>query len=291
MSAPQTFAYESMGTHWAVSVWDPIGTDALQDLERTVVTMSQEFDRTYSRFIRSSLVWELTTKKGIVEVPEDLTEMLRIYEKLYVLSGGKVNPLVGFALSDLGYDAEYSLKPKENVRPVPTLADALVIKDARHLELKESVLIDLGALGKGYFVDRISDFLLQKGIRRFLVNGSGDIYYRGDGHTLRAGLEHPANPAKVIGVLEMKEGALCASSGNRRRWGKHHHTIDPESLTSPETILASWVHAESAVLADGLCTCLLLTEPERYAPLQFEYCLLNPEYKIKRSAGFTAELF
>lgn len=288
---PVRYAYESMGTSWEISVWDEIDPTVFSGLCTAIRSQSDDFDKTFSRFKPASFIWELSRKRGIVEVPADLVNMLRLYEKLNRLSGGKLNPLVGFALSDLGYDETYSLTPKNVVRPVPDFSAALRIVDESHIELRESVLIDLGALGKGYFVDKIASYLRKQGLRRFLVNGSGDISYEGNGTPIRAGLEHPGDPTKVIGVIEIDRGALCASASNRRRWGAYHHTIDPDALTSPEQIVATWVRADSAALADGLCTCLFLTEPERYEGIPFEYCLLNPAYNIKRSAGFTAELF
>jgi thiamine biosynthesis lipoprotein len=289
---PRSFSYESMGTHWRITIWDALEDAALAELQETIVARSAAFARTYSRFEKTSLIWSLTEKRGVTPVPPDLVRMLRMYERLYDLSGGKCNPLVGFALSDLGYDAEYSLRTKENVRAVPSFHEALRIVDDGHIELFQSVLIDLGALGKGYFVDRIAEFLEEKGIRRFLVDGSGDMLYRGNGEPIRAGLEHPGDTTKVIGVLEMRDGAMCGSASNRRRWGKYHHTIDPFSLTSPEEIIATWVMADSAALADGLATCFFLCEPERFEDAYaFQYCLLNREYNIKRSAGFAAELF
>ncbi len=288
---PKQFLYESMGTAWSVSVWDDIDPSVFSGLKTSIIADSKAFDETYSRFKAASLVWQLSEKRGLLEVPEDLVLMLRLYDRLGALSGGKLNPLVGFALSDLGYDATYTLKPKDSIRPVPEFGKALRIIDDTHIELMESVLIDLGALGKGFFVDKIAAYLRRQGIRRFLVNGSGDIYYSGDGKPLRAGLEHPSDPTKVIGVIEISEGALCASATNRRAWSGYHHTIDPQSLTSPQDIIATWVRADTAALADGLSTCLFLTEPERFRDISFEYCLLNPAYKIKRSAGFTAELF
>lgn len=291
MNEPQTFSYESMGTGWAVSIWDDIPSQELNILKEDIIRMSSDFDHTYSRFIQSSLIWKLAKLQGVQEVPTDLVRMLRLYETLHALSGGKLNPLVGFALSDLGYDETYSLQKKEAIRSVPDFSSTLRILDDNHIELHDFVLIDLGALGKGYFVDTIASYLKQKGMQRFLVNGSGDIYYKGNGIPLRAGLEDPNDTSKVLGVLEITDGALCASAGNRRTWGEYHHTLDPDSLTSPREIAASWVKAPSAALSDGLCTCLMLTEPERYTSLSFEYCLLNPTYKIKRSAGFTAELF
>ncbi len=289
---PRRFSYESMGTKWQITIWDELDDVTFEHLSSSIIDQSKAFDQTYSRFIKSSLIWSLTEQRGRIKVPKDLISMLRLYQDLSDLSDGKCNPLVGFSLSDLGYDADYSLKPKETIRPVPDFRAALKIIDDDHIELRESVLIDLGALGKGFFVDKISAFLRAQRIKRFLVDGSGDIFYCGNGESILCGLEHPGDTTKAIGVIELKHGALCASATNRRRWGKYHHTIDPHSLTSPEDLLATWVMADTATVADGLATCLFLTEPERFAEqFSFEYCLLNREYKVKRSDGFNAELF
>jgi FAD:protein FMN transferase len=280
-----------MGTTWAVSLWDEIDDATFQEIRAEVIGASETFDQTYSRFIASSLVCELAATIGIAEVPEDLMNMLRLYERLFRRTDGRCNPLVGFSLSDLGYDAEYSLHAKEGIRPTPDFSEALRIVDDGHIELREPMLIDVGALGKGYFLDRIAELLKTRGIRHFLADGSGDIVYQGP-TDIRAGMEHPDDPAKVIGVVTMNKGSLCASGGNRRAWGGRHHIIDPASLNSPNEILATWVLAESAAISDGLATCLFLCDPEPLlAEWTFEYCILNSEYKVKRSAGFPAELF
>lgn len=289
---PRSFAYESMGTRWEITAWDALDDAAFDDLRSSTIAASEEFDTTYSRFIDDSLVWSLTKASGVVEVPRDLVEMLRLYETLHGLSGGACTPLVGFALSDLGYDASYSFVEKDVVRPVPAFGEAIRVVDDTHVDFRESVLLDLGALGKGYFVDRIADRMKERGIRRFLVNGSGDVYYRGDGASIRAGLEDPDNEKNAIGVLTFADGAFCASGGNRRRWGDRHHTIDPRTLASPTDVVATWVRADTAALADGLATCLFLTEPERYAGLPgYEYCIMKRDRSVAYSRGFGAELF
>ncbi len=290
---PRRLSYDSMGCIWNVSVWDSMSTIAFAEIQSSIIADSQAFDQLYSRFIPSSLINYLSTKTGTFEVPCDLVAMLRIYERLHELSEKKFTPLVGFSLSDMGYDEKYSLAAKPNIRKVPNLHDVLTILDDRHIALKEHVLIDVGAAGKGFFVDKISSFLRSKGIRRFLADGSGDIFYEGDGRPIRAGLEHPDDPAKVIGVFEFERGAFCASGGNRRRWDKYHHIIDPQSLSSPSGILATWTYTQkSTAMADALATCVFLCDTRRLEEaLDFDYCILNNEYKVKRSAGFTAELF
>lgn len=289
---PLRFSYESMGTKWEILLWDAIDPPSFTDIQRSIIERSMEFDALYSRFKKSSLIWSLTEKRGVVCVPQDLVAMLRLYEKLHALTGGKCTPLIGFTLSDMGYDADYSLRPKEHIRSVPDFHNALRIIDTTHIELFESVLIDLGALGKGYFVDKIAAFLTEQGIRRFLVDGSGDMFYKGNGESIRVGLEHPGDSTKVIGVMELRDGAMCGSGSNRRRWDKYHHTIDPFTLSSPKEIIATWVIGDSAAVADGLATCLFLVGPEQLEQkMTFQYCLLNADYNVQRSAGFAAELF
>jgi FAD:protein FMN transferase len=281
-----------MGTRWQISVWDSLGTSRFNALCDEIMQMSEAFDRTYSRFRSDSLVWSLTKQKGIVEVPHDLVMMLRLYETLSRLSDGSVTPTIGFALSDLGYDAEYRLRPRSAIRSVPRLQEALSMIDDTHIDLHASVLLDLGALGKGYFVDQIVEFLDTKGIKRFLVDGSGDIFYRGAGVPIRAGLEDPEDPTKAIGVLMLHEGALCASASNRRRWGTYHHTIDPFTLTSPEMVQATWVISDTCAMADGLATALFLRSPQAFSKeLPFDYAILGADRNVTHSSGFDATFF
>lgn len=286
------FGYASMGTQWSVRVWDAMDDATFDALQAEIVARSEEFDRAYSRFIPDSLVWRLSERTGIVDVPRDLVAMLRLYGTMYRLSAGKCTPLVGFSLSDLGYDAQYSLQPKEHIRPVPPFPYAVRVIDDAHIELKEKVLLDVGALGKGYFVDVIAGLLAAKGYKRYLVDGSGDIVYRGNGAPIRVGLEHPDDPGKAIGVMTLLDGALCGSGANRRAWNGQHHIIDPHTLGPTPGILATWVYAKTAAVADGLATCAFLTDPEAYrSAWDYEYCVLNDRYEVNRSRGFEAQLF
>lgn len=280
-----------MGSVWSITVWDDIPSASFNDLTEEIVRRCRSFEELYSRFRPTSLVCILAGTIGIVDVPVDLVTMLRLCEKLNRLSGGVFNPLVGSTLEDMGYDASYSLTIKQDIRAVPDFASALHIIDDTHIELLKPVLIDIGAVGKGYAVDLITTFLDEAGLKRFLVDGSGDVFYRGD-EPLRAGLEHPDDPTKAIGVIELQNCAFCASAGNRRAWGTYHHIINAHTLTSPQHILGTWVKAESAALADGLATAIFLCDPEQLAAeLVFEYCILNNEYKVKRSEGFEGEIF
>jgi FAD:protein FMN transferase len=292
MDKPDIFSFEALGTVWKITIFEKLGALKYKKIQNLVFSCAGEFDETYSRFKPLSFIRKLGTTRGKVSVPVDLVKMLMIYEKLYLPSNKKLNPLIGGLLSDLGYDECYSLKPKERHANVPDYVDSIQIIDNKTIDLKNNLLIDLGALGKGCLIDKIYDLLYNSGLKRFLVDGSGDIRYKGEGIKIKVGLEHPGDFSKVIGALEMTEGALCSSSGSRRKWDKYHHIIDPQTKSSPKDILSVWVFSEKAVVSDALATALFFSPPEDYSSIySFEYCILNKEMKIKRSDGFKALLY
>jgi thiamine biosynthesis lipoprotein len=291
--------FESMGTVWTVSVWDDISEEKFAVIKGDILKMCEEFEKRYSRFLKDSLVWKMAESGvGEYEVGEELVEILQICKKLNEETAGKFNPLIGFSLADLGYDDEYSLQVKDRVRGTPDFNEVLRIVGSDRISLTEAVLLDIGALGKGFMVDRIFEMLENLGLAAFLVNGSGDIRYKGD-KAIKAGLEDSENDGYVIGTVDIKSGALAASGNNRREWQGISHIVDPSSLIGERNIYAeqvatSWILAEKAVYADALATCALLVDPEiltEKIDVDFEYCVMNRERRIKKSAGFVADFF
>ena len=89
-----------------------------------------------------------------------------------------------------------------------------------------------------------------------MVDASGDLRVRGAASE-RIALEHPADPTKAIGVVELRDGALCASASNRRAWGDGlHHVIDAVTGLPTAAVIATWALAPDALHADGLATAL-----------------------------------
>ena len=108
----------------------------------------------------------------------------------------------------------------------------------------------------------------------------------------RVGLENPRNANEALGVVEIKNGSICGSAGNRRSWGKWHHIINPEKMASPKEIEAVWVVASRAIVADALTTALFLVPAEKFkGSFEFEYLILKDDFSVEKSDGFRAELF
>ena len=145
---------------------------------------------------------------------------------------------------------------------------------------------------RGYLVDLISAILQQTGMARFVVDAGGDLRHRGE-HGIRVGLEHPLDPQLVIGAANLQNRALCASAVNRRAWGNGlHHVLDARTGAPATKVVATWVVAGDAALADGLATALFFTGAHRLAEThRFAYARMLADGRAERSPDFDGELF
>ncbi len=284
------FAFEAIGTSWKISLFkelSPIGRTALLD---KVLARIEQFDRSFSRFREDSDVTRWSRVAGTYPLPEDAAALFELYRRMYDATDGVFTPLIGQTMADAGYDATYSLKPKETIASPSAWDDALVV-GRESLDVSRPTLLDFGAAGKGYLVDVIGGLLLDEGISSFCVDAGGDILCRGE-ESLRVGLENPLATDEAIGIATIQDGSVCGSAGNRRAWDRFHHTIDPRTLQSPTDILATWAFAPTAAMADALATCLYLVPPETLAGLDpFEYLILYSDMRVARSPGAPVELF
>lgn len=273
--------FQAIGTQWSI-----VG-DISESLQKKISERIEQFNTTYSRFIEDSAMRRIASKKGEHTLPKDAEPLFNLYKILYEVSDGLVTPLIGKTMEQAGYDNTYSFKSTKLSKP-PSWDVALQYNFPKII-IKQAVIFDFGAAGKGYLVDLISKLLQKNGVNNFCVNAGGDMFIYGESQVV--GLEDPDNTTEIIGTVNIKNGAICASAGNRRKWENFHHTINPQTLQSPKNIHAIWVKAKTAMLADGLTTALYFTEPTKLLKhFEFEYAMIVGE-DLLFSKNFSADLF
>jgi thiamine biosynthesis lipoprotein len=285
MDQPVTLEFEAIGTQWSIEF--SATAEQAQKLARQIADRISQFDKDYSRFRSDSWVSRAGSHPGAHKAPADFEPMFRLYQKMYEITDGLVTPLIGDALERAGYDAKYSLQPKR-LKAIPQLADVLEFTN-NTLHVKHTCVLDFGAAGKGYLIDLLGKLLEQQGAAEYVINAGGDILVHSPSptKTTPVGLEDPDDPSKVLSVVELSNQSICASSGNRRNWGPYHHIINPKTLHSVNDIKAVWVVAKTALLADGLATCLFFIPPEKLSTTsEFEYLVLTADGQARRSLGF-----
>lgn len=286
-----SFHFEAIGTAWTIDIYSRPAELDLTLLEKKITQRINKFDSIYSRFRSDSLIYSISQKSGIFAFPDDAKELFTFYEYLYQATSGKVTPLIGDVISDSGYDASYSLTPKATIEPAKSWEQTISYKHPV-LQSNEPVILDFGAAGKGYLVDIIAELIESFEVTSFSIDAGGDICMRNvENSKSRIGLEHPTDPTLAIGVVELENGSICASAGNRRKWAGYHHILDPHTTKPVQKIIATWVIAKSTMIADGIATALFFVAPSKLKNLSFEYCIVDADLKFTISKGFNAEMF
>ena len=129
--------------------------------------------------------------------------------------------------------------------------------------------IGLGAIGKGYAVDKASEVLRQQGIASFIVGGGGDLYVQGSkrGVPWRLGIQHPRNRSALIGEISFRQPGAIVTSGDYERFVevdgvRYHHIFDPRTGRSARGCSSVTLLAETATRADALATAVFVLGPE-----------------------------
>lgn len=126
------------------------------------------------------------------------------------------------------------------------------------------VHLDLGAIAKGYGVDRAVDALRRWGITQAMVDVGGDLYALGggpEGDPWRVGIQDPDDADGIIGAVEVADQAI-ATSGTyvqffRYRGRRYHHLLDPVTAAPRTTAVRSLtIRADSCMHADVAATAL-----------------------------------
>ncbi len=199
-------------------------------------------------------------------VGPDLEALLRVALHAYEMSGGLVNAAVLPSMVAIGYTrpmAEGPPVPAHAAVAAPPPLPAVLSVRPGAARLEPGTGIDLGGLAKGWIADRLCEWLGPNTV----ANIGGDLRARGGGP---AGAGWPVGLAGVTVML--RDQAAATSSVRRRRWGEHHHLIDPRTGLPAATGLGEVsVVAATGVEAEIVAKTALLLGPE-LAPI---FCAAN----------------
>lgn len=137
----------------------------------------------------------------------------------------------------------------------------LVELDPKNFTIRFSrpgVMLDLGAIGKGYAIDQAVEVLREAGITRALVHGGTSTVY-GIGGPWKVAID--SDKDEPIAVVELTDTALSVSAvwGKSFKAGKktYGHVLDPRSGKPVSRALLAAVILPSATETDALSTALL----------------------------------
>ena len=252
--------------------------EILQSVHDELKNYHQLFD-IYHAYEGVNNLYTVNQNAGIapVAVDEAVYELVAFGKEMFVQTGGKTNMALGSVLSIWHEYRELGLEQPEYAA-IPTVEELLAA--AKHADIEQVVLnpeertvyladpqmsLDVGAIAKGYAVERTARKLEAQGVQSLLMSIGGNlrsIGKKGDGTPWRAGVQNPDLTAaeQNLTVIDLTDASLVTSGSYQRYYtvdGKqYHHIIDPDTLYPAEYSWAVSVLAEDSGLADALSTAL-----------------------------------
>ncbi len=217
-------------------------------------------------------------------------------------SGGAFDATVGPESSLWNFVTKVKPKDKAIREKLGLVNYKLIVLDQEKstVELrKKGMIMDLGAIAKGYAADRAVGVLKRHGIKSGLVAVAGDIRAFGlkqDGKPWRVGIRNPRQKGEddeILATIELRDMAI-SSSGDYERFfvidgERFHHILDPRTGYPARSCQSVSVMAQDGASADSFSTAVFVLGPVKgmnlLQQMGFEGLIVDKEGKIHVTPG------
>lgn len=278
-----TKSFFAMNTYMTFTAHGENADTALTDAQTKIT----ELEQLWSVTDKDSDIYAINHSGGQpTEISRETVELLRFALQMAEKTGGALEPTIYPVLSAWGFTTETQQVPEQ--AEITRLLNAV---DYRKVNLNETsvqlgadMMLDLGAVGKGYAGDLAAEVLQEQGITSALLDIGGNIQAVGtkpDGSDWRLGLRDPFSGG-TLGVFQVSDSAVV-TSGNYERYftdesgNRYGHIINPATGYPAESGLESvTIIAEEGKLCDALSTAVFVMGKEKAV----DYWKQNPGFEM-----------
>ena len=281
------FAHQAMATTFEVIIQYEDRSYA-QQAARAAFDEVDRLEGHLSRFLETSdVTWINHLPAGQpVQLSLDAFECLKISAEVSAETGGAFDVTVGL-LVDCWLDKAKKMPrtptPEElDFARAHTGMDLILFDEPTHaVALTDSpIRVDLGAVGKGYAVDRMAEMLREWSIDRALLHGGFSSVLALDAPQGMPGwpvtLSHPKDRRRTLARV-MLQGVSVGGSGVEQG----RHIIDPRTGEPAEGKIAAWAIAPDAARADAISTAFMVMTPDEVRA----YCVEHPSVRALLVTG------
>ncbi len=223
-----------------------------------------------SRFDPHSELMQLSAQIGLaVPVSEMLYEVVQFALAVAGETAGAFDPTFGREMETRGFNREHRTRAIVRTPLEPggdvSYRDVALDPDHHTIALLRPLILDLGAVAKGFAIDMAAREL--RPFEDFAINAGGDLYLGGRspaGTPWSIGIRHPRRDHHLIASVCASDAAVCTSGDYERTTADAcagGHILDPRS-GAPSTAVASvTVVAPTAMAADALATAAFVLGP------------------------------
>lgn len=251
------------------------GWNASKGIDRALSEISR-LDKMLSAYDEGSEVYEINKNAGIAPVkvsPETMYLVTKALEYAEI-SNGAFDPTVLPLMSLWGFGGDnYRVPSNEEIAETLKVVNYRLVKVDQaagtvFLE-KAGMALDLGAIAKGYAVDRMAEALRASKVSSFLINAGGNVLVGGPkpgNKPWRVAIKDPANTDDYIAIYEGTEMSIV-NSGDYERFFvengiRYHHIMDPRTGYPARVCHGTAIISKSSTVGDALSTTTFILGPE-----------------------------
>lgn len=295
-SEPAKRSFFAMDTYITVTAYGDNAENAVKDAEQFVLSL----EKLWSVTDPESEISKINTANGkAVKVSEKTAEVISFSKNMNACTGGSLDISVYPLVKEWGFTGDsFHVPAQEKISELLNHVDAQSISvSGTTVTLKKDMMIDLGAVAKGYACDLLAGQIKNSGVTSAIIDLGGNIRTVGtktDGSLWKVGLRSPESD-DLFGTLTLGEGAVATSGGYERYFeadGKRYcHIIDPATGYPAESgLLSVSVISPEGKLSDALSTALFVCGADKARELWknlggFDYIAVTDKHEVLVTSG------
>jgi FAD:protein FMN transferase len=256
---------KTMGTYYEIQY------KSSQNYQREIESLFTGFIASASTYDSTSELSRFNKTGALYFNGPHLLKMLKLAKEIHDETGGAFEPTLmplirahGFSTSKRNALTKYEA---DSLLSFVSL-DYITYDEVRMVSSKPGVQLDLSALGEGYVIDMVAEFLEKKNISHYKVEIGGEMKCNGvnpKGERWMIGIENPLNTVgKILATIRLNNEAISTAGTSKKFYldengVRRSHIIDPRTGYSIQNnLLSVTIRDKKAVRADALATALMV---------------------------------
>lgn len=265
MQQPVERSLFAMNTYMTFTAYGEDAQAALQEAEECI----QQVEGLWSVTDEDSEIYQANHSGGQpVTVSEETAEIISFALEMAQRTGGALDPTIYPVLTAWGFTTDSKQVPSQ--QQIAQLLEQVgydrIQINGSELTVPDGMELDLGAVGKGYTADLVTEILRRHGVTSALISLGGNIQSIGsrpDGSDWRLGIRAPWESGN-LGVLTVSDAAVVTSGGYENYFDDEQgniywHILDPSTGYPADSGLQSvTIVGREGKMCDALSTALFV---------------------------------
>jgi thiamine biosynthesis lipoprotein len=232
-------------------------------------TYIKEMESKFNEYDPESMISKINNSlEEDFPMDDDLFSILQMADSLWQISGGSFDPSIKPVWDLWQFNTDNPVVPDSLL-----LQETLKLVDFSKIHYDQEVLykpqgmqLTLGALAKGYILDKAIQRMKQRGLSKGFINSRSSMSFYGFKVAPLVYIQHPRNSDDSIASFRINDLSVGTSGDYQQYFEsegiRYHHILNAHTGKPVKDVFSVTVISDYAAWADGLSTALFTMDPD-----------------------------